>query len=292
MSETGGDHDAETDADADGPEAGYDLDAGPDPATFAASRPEPIDPADPVYAVGIGPGNLEYLTPRGERAIREADVVVGFETVVEFVADLTDADLLTCGYRDEAEALERFGERAAAGERATAVLMGDPNHSGYQFVGKVQAAVESHTGETESPSRFQGRDEAETSGRPVRVIPGVSSLQMAASRARTPMEDARFVTLHKSGDVADDLAALVEAVGEHHLLVLPRPFDWMPGDVAAHLLEAGASADLEALVLERLTHEDETITRTSLGELAAHSGGSDRGSSPFSDLSVLVVRAR
>lgn len=285
MSEIGDDSDA-TDA-----ETGYDLDAGPDPSTLAASRPEPIDPVDPVYAVGIGPGNPEYLTPRGERAIREADVVVGFETVVEFVADLTDADLLTCGYRDEREALERFAERAAAGDRATAVLMGDPNHSGYQFVGKVQDAVESHTVEAESASRFRGRDEAETSGRPVRLIPGVSSLQVAASRARTPMEDARFVTLHKSGDVADDLATLVEAVGERHLLVLPRPFDWMPGDVAGHLLEAGASADLEALVLERLTHDDESITRTSLGELATHAGGSGREASPFTDLSVLVVRA-
>jgi len=52
-----------------------------------------------VYAVGVGPGNPEYLTPRGERAIREADVVVGFTTVVEFVEDETDADLLTCGYK-------------------------------------------------------------------------------------------------------------------------------------------------------------------------------------------------
>lgn len=85
----------------------YDLDSGPDPAAFAAAAPEPsIDETDgggedadaPVYAVGVGPGNLEYLTPRGRQAIREADVVVGFETVVDFVADETDADLLTCGY--------------------------------------------------------------------------------------------------------------------------------------------------------------------------------------------------
>lgn len=279
------------DDDSDGAgdtETGYDLDAGPDPASLAASRAEPIAPADPVHAVGIGPGNPEYLTPRGERAIRDADVVVGFETVIGFVADLTDADLLTCGYRDESEALERFAERAAAGDRATAVLMGDPNHSGYQFVGKVQSAVESHTRDARSQAREQTKDE--THDRPVRVIPGISSVQMAASRARTPMEDARFVTLHKSGDVTDDLAALGEVVGERHLLVLPRPFDWMPGDVADHLLASGASADLEALVLERLTHDDETITRTSLGELAAYAGGSDRESSPFSDLSVLVVR--
>ncbi|RXK51411.1 cobalt-precorrin-7 (C(5))-methyltransferase [Halorientalis pallida] len=250
----------------------YDLDSGPDPAAFAASEPEPVDPDDPIHAVGIGPGNPEFLTPRGRRAIAEADVVVGFETVVEFVADLTDADLLTCGYRDEGETLARFAERVASGERGTAVLMGDPNHSGYQFLGKVERAAE----------------EAGTG--PVRVVPGISALQVAASRARTPMEDTAFVTLHRSGDLSADLVGLREAVGERHLLVLPRPYDLMPGDVAADLVDAGAPAELDALVLERLTHDEESITRTTLGGLSEHAGGDRPEDTPFSDLSVLVVR--
>ncbi|MFC6824922.1 cobalt-precorrin-7 (C(5))-methyltransferase [Halopelagius fulvigenes] len=248
---------------------GYDLDAGPDPAALAASEPEPESPAEsPVYAVGIGPGNPEYLTPRGERAIRDADAVVGFETVVEFVRDRTDAELLTCGYRDEAETLAAFADRVADGASGTAVLMGDPNHSGYQFVGKVQAAVEP----------------------PVRVIPGISSLQVAAGRARTPMEETSFVTLHKSGDVEPGLRRLRDDAGERNLLVLPRPYDWMPEDIAAELLDCGASPSLDALVLERLTHADEAVTRTTLGELRTLSAESDEHSSPFSDLSVLAVR--
>ena len=254
----------------------YDLESGPDPATFAATAPEPdIDEGrdEPVYVVGVGPGNQEYLTPRGERAIREADVVVGFTTVVEFVADLTDADLLTCGYEDEAAALAAFGERVAAGERGTAVAMGDPNHSGYQFVGKVQRALD--------------RAPAEP---PVRVVPGISSLQVAASRARTPMEDTTFVTLHKSGDLEGDMDRLSDAVDDRHLLVLPRPYDRMPGDVAQFLLEAGADPDLEALVLEKLTHEDEEVHRFTLAELSDHAGGDGPESTPFSDLVVLAVR--
>jgi cobalt-precorrin-7 (C5)-methyltransferase len=242
----------------------YDLEAGPDPASFASQAPEPATTENRVHAVGVGPGNLAFLTPRGERAIREADVVVGFETVVDYVADLTDAELLTCGYADEAEALAEFGDRVSAGERGTAVLMGDPNHSGYQFLGKVEQAV----------------------GGRVRVVPGISSLQVAASRARTPMEDTEFVTLHKSGDLTADRERLRRAVGDRHLLVLPRPFDLMPGDVAADLLDAGAHSALTALVMERLTHDDESVTRTSLGELAAHAGED----TPFSDLSVLAVR--
>jgi cobalt-precorrin-7 (C5)-methyltransferase len=249
----------------------YDLDAGPDPATVAAAAPEPPRDAlaDPVYAVGIGPGNPDYLTRRGARAVREADVVVGFETVVDFVADETGADLLTCGYADEAETLSAFADRVAAGDRGTAVLMGDPNHSGYQFLGKVERAVDA----------------------PVTAIPGVSSLQVAASRARTPMEDAEFVTLHRSGDLDPALDRLVDAAGDRHLLVLPRPFDWMPGDVAALLVDSGVDPGLDALVLERLTHEDEQVTRTTLDDLCESAGGSDRESTPYSDLSVLVVRA-
>ncbi|PGF14893.1 cobalt-precorrin-7 (C(5))-methyltransferase [Natrinema sp. CBA1119] len=272
----------------------YDLDAGPDPATFAAGATESdIDEAadDPVYAVGVGPGNQEYLTPRGERAIREADVVVGFATVVEFVEELTDADLLTCGYKDEAEALEAFGERVAAGESGTAVAMGDPNHSGYQFVGKVQDAVERSSTSPDSQAR-QDTVERHDSEISVRVIPGISSIQMAASRARTPMEDTEFVTLHKSGDLEADMDRLAAAatVDDRHLLVLPRPYDRMPGDIAKFLLEEGAEPDLEALVLEKLTHEGEQIHRFTLGELAEHAGGNGKDDTPFSDLVVLAVR--
>ncbi|MFC5278422.1 cobalt-precorrin-7 (C(5))-methyltransferase [Halorubrum rubrum] len=264
------------------PDDAYDLDVGTDPAAYAAATPDielpdapgSADSAPAVRAVGIGPGDPAFLVPRAERALREADVVVGFETVVDLVRDRTDADLLSCGYRDEAETLTAFADRVAGGDRGVAVLMGDPNHSGYQFLGKVERAV----------------DEATDGGVDVHVVPGVSSLQVAASRCRTPMEDATFVTLHKSGDLTADLDRLHRDVGDRHLLVLPRPFDWMPGDVAADLLEHGGRADATALVCERLTHDDEAIARTTLGDLAEHAGGDGRDDSPFSDLSVLVVR--
>jgi cobalt-precorrin-7 (C5)-methyltransferase len=246
----------------------YDLDSGPDPASIAANEPEAPDTRRPVYAVGIGPGSREYLTPRAEQAIRDADVVVGFEPVVEFVSDVVDGEALTCGYRDEAATLSAFADRVASGATGTAVLMGDPNHSGYQFVGKVQRVVD----------------------RPVRVVPGISSIQVAASRARVPMEDTTFVTLHKSGDITPDVERLAGAVGDRHLLVLPRPYDWMPGDIAERLLGSGADASTTAVVLEHLTHENETITQTTLGTLAEHADGSGPEDTPFSDLSVLAVR--
>ncbi|WP_436908028.1 cobalt-precorrin-7 (C(5))-methyltransferase [Halosimplex marinum] len=245
------------------------------PEAVAAAAPERpadadrTDAAAPVYAVGIGPGNPEYLTPRGERALREADAVVGFETVVDYVRDRTDGELFACGYDDQDETLAAFADRVADGVAGAAVLMGDPNFSGYQFLGRVERAVD----------------------RPVRVVPGVSSLQLAASRARTPMEDSTFVTLHKRGELTADRERLRADAGDRHLLVLPRPYDLMPGDIAADLLDVGASESLTALVYEHLTHDDEAVTRTTLGELATHAGGDGPDDTPFSDLSVLVVRA-
>ncbi|MFB6163235.1 MAG: cobalt-precorrin-7 (C(5))-methyltransferase [Halococcoides sp.] len=244
-----------------------------DPARRAASAPEPSDLAErpdaAVHAVGIGPGAREYLLPVAARAIETADVVVGFESVVAFVADLPTGDVLTCGYDDQAETLDRFADRVAAGERGTAVLMGDPNHSGYQFLGRVEAAVDA----------------------PVRVVPGISAIQVAASRARTPIEDSRFVTLHRRGSLADDRETLREAVGADHLLVIPRPYDWMPGDIGTDLVEHGADPTLDALVFEHLTHDEEKRHETTLGDLAAHAGADRSDDSPFSNLTVLVVRA-
>jgi cobalt-precorrin-7 (C5)-methyltransferase len=242
-----------------------------DPAVVAARAPESTgDPA--VHAVGVGPGAPAFLTGRARDLIAAADVVVGFETVVDFAREAIDdaeTDCLTCGYADEGETLAAFADRVGAGERGVALLMGDPNVSGYQFLGKVERAVDG----------------------PVRVVPGISSIQVAASRARTPMEDTTFQTLHVRGDVTGALDRLADDAGERHLIVIPRPYDWMPEDVAAFLLDRGAPGDLTAIVFERLTHDGESRTETTLAELAADAGGDGPDDTAFSDLSILVVRA-
>jgi cobalt-precorrin-7 (C5)-methyltransferase len=224
------------------------------------------DPA--AHAVGVGPGP-EYLTGRARGLLTDAAVVVGFETVVDLVRDATGATLLSCGYDDEAATLERFADRVAAGEAGVAVLMGDPNVSGYTFLGKVERAVDG----------------------PVRIVPGVSSVQVAASRARTPLERSTVVSLHRRDPIEDDVKRIVETAGERHLLILPRPYDWMPADVAAHAVDCGVDPALDALVFERLTRPAEAVTHSTLGELALDAGGDGPEETAFSDLSVFVVRA-
>lgn len=238
------------------------------PAELAAAQPADPDATAVAHAVGVGPGNPACLTARARDLLANADLIVGFETVLDVVRDATDATLLTCAYDDQASTLETFGERVAAGETGVAVLMGDPNVSGYQFLGRVDRAVDG----------------------PVRVVPGISSIQVAASRARTPLEHSTVVSLHRRGSLEPALSRLRTAAREEHVLCLPRPYDWMPGDVAFHLREAGIDGDRIALVFEHLTMAAESCTRTTLAELADSAGGDSPEGSPFSDLAVLVVR--
>jgi len=234
----------------------------------AASSPEQSQPGAPVYAVGVGPGNESFLTQRTQQCVADADVIVGFDTVVDRIADIGDAEILRCSYDDQTAQLTEFSERVAAGQRGVAALWGDPNISGYQFLGRVERAVD----------------------RPVRVVPGISSVQIAASRSRIPFEYATFASLHRRGDLSGEFDRLADALGSgRHLLVIVRPYDWMPPDIARALLDRGAEPDTTALVLEELTLPDEAIEETTLGELDdVDQPAQDR----YSDRTILTVRAR
>jgi cobalt-precorrin-7 (C5)-methyltransferase len=237
------------------------------PGRLAASGPERADQSDPVHAVGLGPGDPEFATCRALSLIEDADVVTGFKTVTDRITDRTAADVLACGYDDQTKVLERFATRVAGGDRGVAVLWGDPNVSGYQFLGRVEAALDG----------------------PVRVCPGVSSLQIAASRARTPIEHSAVGSLHRRGDVSGDFERLATAAAnDRHLLVLVRPYDWMPPAIATALRERGVDPGRDALVLEELTLPGESIERTTVGALATVDAPTRHG---YSDRTILVVRA-
>lgn len=221
------------------------------------------DTAVPV--VGIGPGGDDYLTVGGRRALRAADVVVGFTSVLDHV-DGHVTDRIDCSYDDQTARLDEFGERVRAGETGVAVAMGDPNCSGGQFVARVREAV----GE-------------------VRVCPGVSATQMAAARAGVSYDEAAIESLHKRGDCAAERERLRAALPDRALVVIPLPWRTMPEDIARELLDAHPEAGgREAIVCESLTLPAETVTRMTLAELGDDAGGE---ASAFSDLSILVVRA-
>ena len=93
----------------------------------------------------------------------------------------------------------------------------------------------------------------------VKLVPGISSVQIAMARTGISLEDAVFITLHKRADTGGDLDEPVHYIneGRRHVIMLPRPFDLMPAGIASGLLEAGVRDDLPVRVYQRLTLDDE-----------------------------------
>jgi len=176
-----------------------------------------------IVCIGAGPGSLDYLTQRGAELVRTADVVAGFDAVVNVVRPLiqTGAEVITMGYRDQTAKLLDVARSHHAGKRCVVVFMGDIHFSGFQYLERVERAC----------------------GHAVETVPGISSAQILASRGKVCFDETTFVTFHRRGDLEPFKRHLVHVLAdERNAIVIPRPWYFMPKDVAAFLLSQGVPA--------------------------------------------------
>ncbi|MEF2278450.1 cobalt-precorrin-7 (C(5))-methyltransferase [Deinococcus sp. YIM 134068] len=215
-----------------------------------------------IVCVGAGPGHLDFLTRKGAALIEGADVVAGFDAVVDMVRPLIpgNAQVVMMGYRDQVAKLAEVAELHHAGKRCVVVFMGDIHFSGFQYLERVETAC----------------------GHAVETVPGISSAQMLASRGRVCFDETTFLTFHRRGDLIPFKTHLRDVLrAGRNAIVIPRPWDFMPRDVASYLLAGSVSAAHHVEVWENLTRAEATWAG-SLGELE----GRD-----FSDMSILLIRA-
>lgn len=213
-----------------------------------------------ITCIGAGPGDLGYLTQRGAELVRGADVVAGFDAVVDVVRPLIHggAEVVTMGYRDQVEKLEEVAAMHHAGKRCVVVFMGDIHFSGFQYLERVERAC----------------------GHPVETVPGISSAQILASRGKVCFDETTFVTFHRRGDLEPFKRHLVHVLRDgRNAIVIPRPWDLMPREVAAHLLSEGVPAGHPVEVWENLTTAD-AEWRGTLGECTGE----------FTDMSIMLIR--
>ena len=79
-----------------------------------------------IYAVGIGPGARDLLTPRAEEALSESGVVIGHAPYIEQIADLvSDKEIISSGMRREVERCKKAILLAEKGEVVSVVSSGD-----------------------------------------------------------------------------------------------------------------------------------------------------------------------
>ena len=214
-----------------------------------------------IICTGIGPGHLQYLTALGQQLLSEAEVVAGFDTVLDLVTPLirTDAVRIGMNYRDQTARLEEVAALHHAGKRCVVAFMGDVHFSGFQFLERVELAC----------------------GHRVDTVPGISSAQIMASRGRVCFDETTFLTFHRRGDVQPFKRHLIHALEDgRNAIVIPRPWDFMPRDIAAYCLEHGIDGARPAEVWEALTQHE-----------ASWSGRLDECTAEFSDLSIMLIRA-
>ena len=173
-----------------------------------------------MTVVAVGPGDPDFLTIKGRQALADADLVVGFKTVLDVVSAHTgDAEVRPMAYRDQEAVLDYAQEQAQQGKACVVCVWGDLNVSAKELLNRV-------------------RRRAET----VELVPGVSSIQIACARAGISLEESTFITLHQRWDRGSELGELIELLerGRRNVILLPRPFDFMPPAIAANAIADGA----------------------------------------------------
>ena len=195
-----------------------------------------------MYAVGIGPGARECMTGEAVSAVMESDLVIGYAHTLGAIGDLLGGKrVVTVTMADQEEA---YQEARRAGRGTLLVpFAGDASFSESEVVDRL----------------------VEIFGE-VTVVPGVSSVQAAAARAGVPLDRARVITMHVTGDIEEKklemLKALIDGLG---VVLVPRPWpsdpekNFMPSEAARYLRRRGLdTGGIRARVYESLTLAGET----------------------------------
>ena len=213
-----------------------------------------------AYIVGVGPGSPGYVTAEAQRVIRESDIVVGWEFNFLPVKSLIAGKKV---YLQEAgnyiQVANDAAEAARKQDKTVAVLrIGDPCiSSGQAGLLKVFHDFE------------------------VKIVPGISSVQMAAAVARINQDESVIISFHNNEDLEETRRFMLDAFRRKRNLIIITGPEQTPDKTATYLINNGVSKTTPAVVCENLTLEDERIFQGALIEVIPEQ---------FSWLSVMVVK--
>ena len=215
--------------------------------------------------MGVGPGSPKYVTEIVKEIVRDCDVVAGYKYTLKTIKDLIEGkEIYEITMNDQEASYQKI--LLELGDRTLVVpFTGDVNFSESEVVDRL----------------------IEIFGSRVEIVPGISSIQVAASKANVPLDKSKVITMHVTTQIEDKKLELQKALIDGFSVVLvPRPWPrqpdkhFMPSEIAVYLREHGFETDRMAVhVFEALTTENETSFEGTVKELEGRK---------FSDLSVMV----
>ncbi len=140
---------------------------------IAQAEREYIGRTGKLYLVGIGPGNLEQITPAAKTAISEADVIIGYSLYTDLIKPLQRQGQIieSLPITQEKQRAQRAIALAQWGLTVAVVSSGDCGI--YGMAGLVLEALQASGWDGKMPQ--------------VQLFPGISALQSAASRVGAPL---------------------------------------------------------------------------------------------------------
>ena len=208
-----------------------------------------------IYIVGIGPGASEYLTKKAIDTVKMSDYTVGSTRAIDLFDDVKNK--IAFNVKDLLDKLEEGVRLAVDGNTVSILSTGDPGFSG------VLNTVLRLSEENDFPQEN------------IEVIPGISSLQLAAARCHIQWDNANVTTFHGRENIEEILPVINN--GKTTIALPSRKVK----DMAQFLIDNGVEADREVTVCERLSYPDEKIVTSTLNDIA---------NSEFTYMCIIVIK--
>ncbi len=211
-----------------------------------------------IWVVGVGPGSPDYLTQKARKVIEVSDIVAGYDLCLNVVRDLTqDKTIIEMTWSNRNDRLDYITKEVSSGKNCSILRSGDPNFSGSSGIEDIY-------------DRFPDAE----------IIPGISSVQVAAARSKLAWDKIVLLTFHVTEDLEKKKQSLLDSVKEGNTVLLLSESRFMPKDVAKFLLSSGIDERVSTTVYENLTLENERVFQGNLKELAGKT---------FTYLSVVII---
>ena len=217
-----------------------------------------------VYAVGVGPGSPKYVTEIVKEIVQNCDIVIGYKYTLKTIEDLIEGkEIYEITMKDQEKSYQKILPKLD--DRILVIpFTGDVNFSESEVVDRL----------------------IEIFGK-VEIVPGISSIQVAASRAQVPLDKSKVITMHVTSQIEDKKLELQKAlIDGFNVILVPRPWPkqpdkhFMPSEIAVYLREHKfPTAKMKVHVFEAITTENETSFVGTVKDLEGKE---------FSDLSVMV----